>query len=627
MAGGIQNIGLSALAAFQRAIQVTAHNIANANTPGFSRQSAVLTNLQGDLTPVGRIGGGVGLALVRRSFDQLLFNQLRETTTFVGQNQAMSELASVIDGYLSGDGFDLAAPMGDVMAQFEAVSNDPTSIAARTALLSSATTLADRFSVLDQRVSEVRNDLNGRIESYTREINSLTTRIADLNQQIADGSVGTGQSNDLLDQRDQAVLQLADLVSIQVVADERNILNVSLSNGQNLVNGTITQTLGTRGSEYDSRDLELVVTSLTGGQPIDTARIGGRLGGTFSYLADTLNPTQNELGRIALSLAININEQQNRGLDLDGNLGLNLFNVPAPELVPSSGNSNLTTDTTGYVIDDLSQVTGNDYILAYDGAAWSLTNQISGTSVPLTVSGSDLIADGLRITPDPTAAAGDSYLLRPTRRGAGQMDVAMTDPRQIAAAGALMVDSPISNLGTGSVSPVQVLDPANPALLSPATISFDSPTSFRINGGPPQTYAPGDDIDFNGWRLQINGAPSTGDSFSIASNQGSVGDGSNAQLMAAINRQGTLQGGALSTFDAHTRLVTAIGVQTNSLEAATAVQINLQQDVQARLDNVQGVNLDEEAVNLQQFQQAYAAAAEMFAVAEEMFQSLLRAVR
>ena len=628
MAGdALQNIGLSALLSYQRALQVTSHNIANASTPGYSRQSVSLASVQGQVLPVGSLGAGVSVSQIRRSFDQLLYTQLIDTNSGLAQSRVMSNLTELLDNYLGADGFDLSTSINQLSASLDGLATDPTSTAARTQVLSDARALVDRFNVLNSRLEDVRTDVNGTLQAQTREINQLTEQIADLNVRISQRPASDAQPLDLLDQRDEAVRRLSELVDISVVQVDGNVLNVTLSNGQNLVVGGDTIPLTTAPSQYDPRELVVALDTPAGPQRISNFLAGGELAGTISFLRDVLTPTQNEIGRIAMGFANSFNEQHIRGLDLNGNLGTDFFNVATPEILPASTNSNLLTDTTSVSIDDFSQLTGDEYQLDFDGATWSLTNITQGTSVALVPSGPDFLADGLRISVDPGAVAGDSYRVRPTRAGARRLDLLITEPSQIAAAGALSVSPAATNTGSGSASSVQVLDPTDPTLLNPVNITFDSPTTFHVNGGPSQAYTPGADIVVGPWQIQISGAPVTGDSFDITSNVGAEGNSDNALALSVVDRLEALEGGTLSASDLYRGLISSIGVQGRSFQAATEIQTSLVEDLNNRMSEVQGVNLDEEALNLQMYQQAYTAAAEIFRVSNEVFQTLLASVR
>jgi len=405
------------------------------------------------------------------------------------------------------------------------------------------------------------------------------------------------------------------------------VRNVSLTNGAGLWTGVDVNQLSVGPAEFDPRGLEVTLGTGISTEVLTQQTSGGQLGGALSFLTDVLGPTQNEIGRVALGFSIALNEQHQRGLDLDGNLGLALFETGDAQVFPSRNNSNLLTDITGATIEDVSQITADDYQLEFDGANWSLTNLTTGSPVPLTPDGADFLADGMRFTVDPAASAGDTYLVRPSRNGASDLSLGLSNPRQLAAAAALNTDANVQNQGNGQVSDASVLDPSNPQLLDDVDIVFTSSTTYSINGGPDQAYTPGDNIELNGWRLTLTGNAQAGDAFTVRNNVGGVGDGGNAGFMASAERLDRLENQTLSVIDAYQQLVTTVGVQSSALNAANQVQTNLLSDAQARQNNISGVNLDEEAVNLQRFQQAYSAAAEVFSVANTMFDTLLRSVR
>ena len=172
-----------------------------------------------------------------------------------------------------------------------------------------------------------------------------------------------------------------------------------------------------------------------------------------------------------------------------------------------------------------------------------------------------------------------------------------------------------------------MLDSANAQLLTTANIVFTSATQYTINGGPVQTYTAGSNIDFNGWRVQINGAPATGDTFTVRSNAGATGDNRNAIALVDALRAGVLDGGTISVAGAVERLTADVGLQTRTAQVNRDAEAVVNADNLAARDAVSGVNLDEEAATMLRYQQAYQAAAQIIAMASNLFDSLLNAVR
>jgi flagellar hook-associated protein 1 FlgK len=172
-----------------------------------------------------------------------------------------------------------------------------------------------------------------------------------------------------------------------------------------------------------------------------------------------------------------------------------------------------------------------------------------------------------------------------------------------------------------------VLDSTNAQLLTTVSIVFTSATQYTVNGGPVQTYATGGNIDVNGWRVQISGAPATGDTFTIRSNVGATGDNRNAIALSDALRAGVLDSGTVSVAGAVERLTADVGLQTRTAQVNRDAEAVVNKDDLAARDSVSGVNLDEEAAAMLRYQQAYQAAAQIISMASNLFDSLLNAVR
>jgi flagellar hook-associated protein 1 len=241
--------------------------------------------------------------------------------------------------------------------------------------------------------------------------------------------------------------------------------------------------------------------------------------------------------------------------------------------------------------------------------------------------GNPLTVDGLSIVLSGTPAAGDQFLIQPTATAASSLKAVLTDPSKIAAAGAVQASAANSNGGNGTISSGTTLDATNPNLQSPVTIAFTSATTYSINGGANQTYASGGNIDFNGWEVQISGAPANGDLFTVKSNAGGTGDNRNALAGAAQQTAGVLANGTISVAGAVSALVTGLGSQAQQINTAQTAQAAVNGQALSSVQSVSGVNLDEEAASLLQWQQAYQAAAQALAIGNSLFASLISAVK
>jgi flagellar hook-associated protein 1 FlgK len=207
------------------------------------------------------------------------------------------------------------------------------------------------------------------------------------------------------------------------------------------------------------------------------------------------------------------------------------------------------------------------------------------------------------------------------------MSVLITDPAKIAAAAPIRSGAGASNSGSGSISAGEVLDATNPALRNGVSIAFVDATHYSVNGAGSFLYTPGGNIDINGWRAVISGAPAAGDTFSMANNTGGVGDNRNMLAMIQSLSQGVLSGGTESIDGAVSRFVGGIGVATNQAQVGAQAQQVILQDTKSAVDTVSGVNLDEEAANMLRYQQAYQAAAQVIRITQDMFDTLLSATQ
>ena len=378
---------------------------------------------------------------------------------------------------------------------------------------------------------------------------------------------------------------------------------------------------------------------------------GGRLGGVLSFRERMLDPASNSLGLTAISISDFVNQQQNQGMDLDGALGNNFFNVANPAALTLAG----TPDIVSVSFDDVTQLTNNDYTMRFNAGAWQLTQNDTNQPVPMTGSGTAVdpfIADGLRFEITAAPANGDTYLIRPTRNGAKDMQMLLANNRQIAAAAPLRSLAAPTNTGSGEISAGVVTDINNavfqstPGQLSPPVlVRFTAANSYDIydntNSAAPVlleagiTYNPATGGEVfptpggldHGYSLQLSGSPAAGDEFSSEYNTGGVGDNRNALLMSALASNKLMANGTASINDSYNSLVADVGTGTKQAELNMLAQNRVLDQAISRREAVSGVNLDDEAANLIRFQQAYQAAAQLISVANSLFDTLLNTVR
>lgn len=619
------NTSLTGMLAFQRALDLTGHNIANANTPGYSRQVAEFTARIGGGSGSTYVGGGTQISTIKRMYDALLVEQLRISATGQARFSALNSLAGRVDSLLADADTGLNTGLQNFFNTMQDVANDPAEIPTRQALLGEADSIAGRFRSLDQRLDQLENEVNERLTLAVDDINRIASQIADVNDKIAVAGVGA-RPNDLLDRRDALVLELSGLVSVSTTIQDDGALNVFIGSGQSLVLGTNVQRFGVRASEFDPTRVSVVYEGASGSTPLDTALSGGTLGGLLEFRSRVLDPSRQSLGQTAVAFVNQFNAQHSAGMDLRGNLGGDFFAIDPPRVLYSSNNAGSGTATAA--VGDLGAFTGADYVLEFDGASYSLTRADNGQSIPLTGSGTaadPFLADGMSIEVGGAPAAGDRVMIRTGHNAAGTIESLISDPRSIALAAPTRAQSSFANIGDATISQATVVDAEDPALLTPAVIEFTSATTYSINGAGSFAYTDGDPIVINGSSVTINGVPANGDQFTIEANYGASGDNSNALLLNNVQSNGVLDGGAISIGESYGQLVASVGGTAHQIQSGLAAQNVVYANAEEAVLSKSAVNLDEEAANLIRFQQAYQAAAQVVSVTKTLFDSLLAA--
>lgn len=638
MSAGMLGIGVSGLLAYQRALQTVSNNVSNANTEGYSRQRVELGTQIPQFAGGSYLGTGVRMQSVERVYDEFLVGQVRNYTASASYAEVFASRAGLIDGLLADPEVGLTPAMESFFSELQAVANDPSATAPRQSFLTQAETLVDRFTYINQRLEDLRGQLNEQVEDVVAEINGLAESITRMNRDIS-LAPGMNPPNDLLDARDTLLKQLAEKVSITTVEQDNGAVNVFIGKGQSLVVNFDAYDLEVTRNKYDVRQFEVSVQGGGGSLNQASSQIsGGQLGALFDFRDQVLNDTQNSLGSLAIGFADTFNAQHSLGQDLNGNLGTNFFNVPSLEVRP--GNANTGTATIAATLTDSSQLSGAEYELLYSGGTFTLTNTGDGSVVsfgamPYTTSegfSMDISAGTLN--------NGDSFLIRPGRRGAQDLTMGINSADEIAVAAPVRTSADIiNNTGSGTISPGVVTDTGNfqasplPPLSSDIVMEYDGANINVISGPAPWNgtsfaYSNGAEVTaLTDLKFTISGTLAVGDRFTIESNTNGVGDNRNALLMSDLQNQRLLGNGTASYTDFYGGVVADVGIVTKQAQLTQSSQENLRDQAINARDALSGVNLDEEAANLIKFQQAYQAASQVIVTANNMFQSLLSAIR
>lgn len=637
---GLFNVGVSGLNAAQAGILTASHNISNASTPGYSRQQILQATNVPMVTGTGFQGQGTHIQTISRIYDAFLGRQVLSAEASATEMDSYLAQIEQIDNILGDSSAGLSPALTAFFKGVQDVAANPSSVPGRQSMLSAAQALVARFQSLDQRLSEIREGTNQQIIVQIGQINALTSQLADVNQRIivAQTIGGNQPPNDLLDQRDLMIQELNKLVRVSTVTQSDGSFSVFMGNGQPLVVGTQAYQLRAVQAPDDPERTTVAIVGVGGTALIlpESQVSGGSLGGLVSFRSQTLDAAQNAIGRIALTLAQNFNDQNKLGQDLTGALGQNLFTVSTPTVRSSSLNTGTGVATAGIDTSTVDRLTSSDYRLVFNGGVNYTLTRLSDNAV--LVNGAPLPAsvDGIAIAVGGAPVAGDSFLIQPTRRGARDIAVAFSDPRQIAAAAPMRTATALANTGTASISSgtVNAPPPTNANLQQTVTITFTGTATFNVTGigvGLPAlgvAYTTGTDISYNGWTMQISGSPAVGDVFTVSANAGGVADNRNAMLMGTLQTRATMIGSSTSSptasyQSAYSQLVGFVGSKTNEVQAIAAAQQGLLDHATQALQSTSGVNLDEEAANLLRYQQAYQASAKVLEIASRVFDEIL----
>jgi len=645
MSSNLFDIGVSGLNAAQWGLTTTGQNISNAATPGYTLERPVYQESSGQYTASGFAGQGVTTATVTRSYSDFLTKQLNSSQSNSSSLNTYYSMLSQLNNLVGDPTTGIGAGITSYFTGLQSVANSPGTTATRQTLMSSAQSLSDQMNAAATTYNQLRDGVNQSLQSAVSQVNTYAKQIADLNVQIATASSAGQPPNQLLDQRDLAVSNLSQLVSVQVNTNNSGY-NVSFGNGQPLVAGSSSYQLTTAPSPSDPSELSIAYASADGSTqtakqtqylPDSMFSGGGTIGGLLDFRSQSLDPAQAKLGAIATSFATQLNNQNELGVDLNGNPGGALFSTGSPTVYANSRNAG--SAALNVSIADGTQPPTGDYSLGFDGSNYTLTDRSSGAVVGQfaspatsgTIAGMNIsIASG-------SMTKGDSFTILPTRGSLDNFSLSNSNPSAIAAASPAVASAGTGNTGTGKISTATVTAgytmPTDIKLTYNSTsgtmtsnVAITLPDSTVVPAGTAFPYDPTKGLTVSngtGVSATVNGTPSTGDSFTIAVNKGGTSDGSNALAMANLGTAKSMNGGTDTLTSSYANFVNQIGNQTNALKASSTSATAVLNQATSAQQAVSGVNLNEEAANLIQYQQLYQANSKVIQTASSLFQTLL----
>lgn len=635
---GLLSVGTRALQSNQVALQTTGHNIANVNTAGYSRQTAVMQTVEGQFTGGGYIGKGVEILTIQRNFSAFLTRQSALAGATAAADSTRADKLRQLEGIFEGGPAGLGAAVNNMLNAFSDVASAPTDLTARTVVLTRIDETAARMRAASQQLDDLQQGVTQELSQKISAINSLAQSIADVNDKIGRAQ-GSGQPpNDLLDQRDQFVRELNQYIQTTSIAADDGTVGIFIGGSQALVLGTTVAPLSLVDDEFGQTNAKLAINRNGVFTTFDENMLGGgEVSGLLRFQNTDLVEGRNLLGRLTLAVTTSMNDQHKLGLDLDGNVGGNLF---SPAVFDASNISQpvgqASAASLSLAISDVGQFAASDYELSFTSAtAGSITRRSDGvvtsfSAIPVTV-------DGLTIAVTAGAAsAGERFLLKPFSTVAGTISSEFSTPRSLAVASPVAGQMGSSNMG--SLQQLALVARSNPPLLTPVTLTFNGLGSYTRSDELPLpnatsfTYTPGVPIEgtvpattpLSQWSLTLQGSPKAGDTFTVlpqpAANRNL--NAGNASAMMDLRDKAMFDGAVLT--DGFAGLISQIGIRTQSANFAAEVSGAIAANVERDRTSVSGVNLDEEAARLLQFQQAYQASAKMIQIAQSIFDTLIQ---
>jgi flagellar hook-associated protein 1 FlgK len=644
----LTSIGLSAMAAQTAGLQTTGNNIANASVKGYSRQEVTLATKPGQWANGAYYGRGVDVASVSRAHDDYLTREASNTQSLATMDSAQLKQIQSLESLFQPGDRGLGTVTSNFFQSLVDLGTTPSDLSARQVVLSRADNIASRFADAGATINTLQTGVTSDLKSAVANINSLAQNIANVNKQISATRGRAEAPNDLLDQRDQLIAQLASQVNLSRVDSGDGTTSIFIAGGQTLVSG-MTATPMSIGQDPSDATRSAVFMAEGGSRRLITedSMGGGTVAGLLKFQNKDLVEGRNLIGRLALAVGTAINTQQMRGISMQSPIGTKngppFFSMGAPMSLPNAANAK---DATGHAlgqvnisISDAKAVMPSDYELRQDPATpgtWKLTRLSDGKVTA--VNDGDTV-DGMTLSFQ-NVQASDRYLLQPVGRAASGMVSLLNDPRDVAAASPLTATMNPANTGTASVASLTVIASPVPAptlttqiaftddagnytwtLQDAAGVAVSSGTGVWVGGQP----IPTPPQDFNGFTMNLNGVPKAGDKITIDPiSSTSIGTNNGNALSMQSLQEAQIMG--TSTYnEGWTDSMSQIGVRVQTLTQASTISSAVADQAELQRSSQAGVNMDEEAARLIQFQQAYQAAAKVLTVATTLFDTLLQA--
>jgi flagellar hook-associated protein 1 len=557
------NTAKEALMAQQLAMDVIGHNVANVDTPDYTRQVPILQAKNPAEYGGMIVGTGVDVTSIQRNADAFIENRLQQRQSDLSASSEKELYMNVLEGIFDESSErSLSSQMADFWNAWNDLANNPSGDSERSALCERGALICQAFSDISADLDQLHRELNLSLDAGVGHINELTGKIAALNEQIVAMSA-SGDANDLIDQRQHLINQLSEYLDISYYSNSDNTMTVTTGKGYALVSRAESY-----GLSFDGNSVRWE-SSGTGTTDITDTITGGKMGGWLDMRDSIIPGYKDELNQLSSSLIWEVNNIHVQGVGLetvtdvtgtyeasdatqnlwDQNSGLDFWNS-----IDSTGTFDIWVyDSSGNVAG------GGPNTIDIDGAGVNTLNGIASTVDGIAGLNAEVTADGkLRIYSD----SGYSFAFSDDTSGV------------LAALG-------INTFFTGSDA-----------------------SGMTMNAG----------LKENRNLIAAARVDATGE---IAS-----GDNTNALDMAELQyRDAATLGDTLGNYLAS--LEGSIGIKSQSITRTREYDEVMLNNLKETRDNISAVSIDEEMTQLIKHQHAYAAAAKLISVADEMYQALL----
>lgn len=646
---GIMNIGLRSLIAYETALTVNSQNISNVNTPFYSRRIATFSEANAY--------GGVEVKDVKRVFDQASADNMAKDSSNFNSSAVLLQGCQELETLLGGDTNSVPAYIANAITALRSLSDQPADLNQRGMYINQLNTVASRFNDIYSQLRTQKDDANKSIETIGSTINTLVGQVAHINEQLIDANAKHQDTSSLLDQQESLLNDLSQYTDYSIDRNEYGEVNISIGNGVPILVGSKNFDVSAKNNKADASNIDIVVGSGSD-QVIVTNEIkGGQLKGIIQFRDGTLKKAMDYLNRIALVIGDKLNRQNKLGIDLNGNLGGNIFNdindTKATYDRVIVNNNNTGTLDMSVNIDDSSSLTASDYDLQFDTAThYNLVRKSDGETVStgnITAIPQTITIDGFSVNINGgTIVAGDKFIISPTRYASENFKVTMTDSSLMAFGWPIDAEDDAANQGTGNISVGSIVDTTNPAfsipkqLNPPLIIRFITSTSYEILNAndnsvieSPIAYDPTQGSKVfptagsydPGYRISLSGDMVAGDSFTVKYNSNGssnpAGDNRNVAAIEDLFDTGMIENNSMTFVQAYRFLSTNVSVDTSKASNENKSDSILMQQSQEAYSQISGVSLHEEIVDMMNFQEAYQASSQIINTAKNVFESIL----